>query len=293
LRSAAGGPANWSSRPFAECGANLEALVARLAPEDAGGPDCLALCAASYAPERMAAEVTAWAKQRWPTALLRLETDLRSAHAAAFGREAGVVVIAGTGSVAYGRAVDGREARAGGRGALFGDGGSGAWLGRMAIRAVAEAEDGLAPETALRATLVATIPVWGAPGEPWLRGLIAAGPDAHELGLLAPAVLEAAAAGDGVAKGLLRAGAAELGRLALGVNRRLGEGLPIAVSGGMFTPPSPLLAHLGHWLEARGVSAAIRPAGRPPEAGALLLAAEMAGADAVRVVAAQFPKVGA
>ena len=52
---------------------------------------------------------------------------------------AGTVVIAGTGSIAYGRDASGRGARAGGWGYVLGDEGSGYWLGRLALRAVLRA----------------------------------------------------------------------------------------------------------------------------------------------------------
>jgi glucosamine kinase len=55
------------------------------------------------------------------------------AHAGAFGGGPGVIVIAGTGSFAYGRASDGREKRAGGWGYLFGDEGSAFWIARTAL----------------------------------------------------------------------------------------------------------------------------------------------------------------
>jgi N-acetylglucosamine kinase-like BadF-type ATPase len=53
---------------------------------------------------------------------------------AAAGADAGIAVIAGTGSAAWGVTADGREARAGGWGYLLGDEGSGYWLGREAVR---------------------------------------------------------------------------------------------------------------------------------------------------------------
>lgn len=63
------------------------------------------------------------------------------AHAGAFGGGPGVIVIAGTGSFAYGRASDGREKRAGGWGYLFGDEGSAFWIARSALsRAMRDAD---------------------------------------------------------------------------------------------------------------------------------------------------------
>lgn len=60
-----------------------------------------------------------------------------------------IVVIAGTGSIAYGRNAQGEAARAGGWGYILADEGSGFWVGRQALRAVVRAADGRGPATAL------------------------------------------------------------------------------------------------------------------------------------------------
>src|ERR671916_3179556 len=67
----------------------------------------------------------------------------------AFGDGPGILLIAGTGSVAFGRGPSGTFGRAGGWGPIFGDEGSGQWLGRRALSAVAAAADGREPPTAL------------------------------------------------------------------------------------------------------------------------------------------------
>ncbi|MGA7569152.1 MAG: BadF/BadG/BcrA/BcrD ATPase family protein [Terriglobales bacterium] len=67
---------------------------------------------------------------------------------AAFGADPGIITIAGTGSIVYGRDAAGRSARAGGWGFAISDEGSGHWIGRRAVSAVLDAVDqGL--ETAL------------------------------------------------------------------------------------------------------------------------------------------------
>jgi len=65
---------------------------------------------------------------------VRVVSDVELAHEAAFGGGPGILVIAGTGSIAFGRDGSGRTARAGGLGALLGDEGSAFWLGREALR---------------------------------------------------------------------------------------------------------------------------------------------------------------
>ena len=68
--------------------------------------------------------------------------------------EAGVVIVAGTGSIASGRDADGHAARAGGWGHVLGDEGSGYWLGRQALQAVVRASDGRGQATSLTASVL-------------------------------------------------------------------------------------------------------------------------------------------
>jgi len=68
-------------------------------------------------------------------------SDLETTLEAAFGGGPGVIVIGGTGSIAYGRDADGRTARAGGWGLAISDEGSGEWIGRAAVSAVLSAKD--------------------------------------------------------------------------------------------------------------------------------------------------------
>jgi glucosamine kinase len=67
--------------------------------------------------------------------------DIQTSLEAAFGTGPGVIVIAGTGSIAYGRSRDGRTGRAGGWGFAIGDEGSAHWIGRTAVAAVLRAAD--------------------------------------------------------------------------------------------------------------------------------------------------------
>jgi N-acetylglucosamine kinase-like BadF-type ATPase len=77
--------------------------------------------------------------------------DASIALTGALAGEPGIVVIAGTGSIAFGRSAQGRTARAGGWGYLFGDEGGGFWIVREAVRAGLRWEEGWGPPTALRA----------------------------------------------------------------------------------------------------------------------------------------------
>jgi N-acetylglucosamine kinase-like BadF-type ATPase len=70
----------------------------------------------------------------FPSSRVQIETDAVISYAGAIGLEPGVLLIAGTGSIAIGRQPDGTMIRAGGWGPHFGDEGGGFWIGREAVR---------------------------------------------------------------------------------------------------------------------------------------------------------------
>lgn len=155
--------------------------------------------------DRDALRLAVAARLACPEGDIEIVADADLALDAAFGPGgAGLVVIAGTGSIAYARDADGILHRAGGWGRLLGDEGSGYHLGLQGLRAVADALDG-GPRTSLR-SLAAT--AWDAPdaatllAEVYDRGRAPAS--------FAPLVLEAAWSGDVVARQLVREGARAL-----------------------------------------------------------------------------------
>ncbi|MCK9905219.1 hypothetical protein MXD63_35165, partial [Frankia sp. Cpl3] len=80
---------------------------------------------------------------------LLVENDGLAVLLGATNGEPGVLVIAGTGSIAYGINHAGISARAGGWGHRVGDEGSGYWLGKQAITAILQAADGRGKPTSL------------------------------------------------------------------------------------------------------------------------------------------------
>src|SRR5581483_5378036 len=123
----------------------------------------------------------------------------------------GVALVAGTGSMAFARAPDGRTARAGGWGYLLGDEGSGYALALAALRAVVRDADGRGPATRLTSRLLAH---FGAVlAQDLVRLVYGGGVDRAALAAVAPYVLEAAAAGDEVAAEIMAGQAEELADL--------------------------------------------------------------------------------
>lgn len=101
-----------------------------------GFPGVIAVGAAGAGGEQEKQRLKTWIKELGFECPILVEHDAFIAHYGAFEGETGVIVTAGTGSIAYGRTSDGREARAGGLGWLLGDEGSGYWIGREALRAI-------------------------------------------------------------------------------------------------------------------------------------------------------------
>lgn len=167
----------------------------------------------------------------------------------AFDTGPGILVVAGTGSMALGRAADGREARAGGWGAALGDEGSGWWLGLHGLRAVARAVDGRGPATTLRGALLETLGL--ADPDAMIRWVDVA--SKGEVAALAPVVLRAADGGDATARRLADEAARELAAAADAARRAL-EPWPdpptVAGVGGLIAPDGLLRDRLAAALES-------------------------------------------
>jgi glucosamine kinase len=165
--------------------------------------------------------------------------DMVIAMEAAFGSGPGVIVIAGTGSIAYGRNSEGKTARAGGWGFAISDEGSGHWIGRSAVAASMRAYD--ESETA-DVLLTSIMKFWNAPTREQLV-LTANGSPSPDFAALLPTVVSAADAGDATARAVLTTAGVELATLAkIVVGRLFGEGdsVPVAVSGGVFANCEPV-----------------------------------------------------
>src|SRR5512132_3264356 len=168
-----------------------------------------------------------------PGAKLLVTHDAIAALYAGNPTGCGVVLIAGTGSIAYGRNEEGEEDRAGGWGYLIGDEGSAVWCGLEALRAIAHAVDGRGMPTRLVDLLFQELGV----GEfadvlPQLYGRPHPAP---AISAATRALAVASADGDAVANGILQRGATALARAAAVVAMTLGlPGGPVYLAGGAF-----------------------------------------------------------
>jgi N-acetylglucosamine kinase-like BadF-type ATPase len=198
------------------------------------------------------------------TPAVRLVHDADVALAGALGGKAGVVIVAGTGSVALGLGAGGRRARAGGWGYFFGDEGSAIWIARHAIRAAMQEED-FGRETAVGRAAESEL------GQPSLRAI----QHAFAHGLLERPRLAAFARRvieledyDELARATVRIAAGHLVQLAWIVAQRLALAAPrVSYAGGLFG--TPLRRHVAEHLFA---GASLADPLYDPAIGALLLA---------------------
>ncbi|MDP2317830.1 MAG: BadF/BadG/BcrA/BcrD ATPase family protein [Acidobacteriota bacterium] len=146
----------------------------------------------------------------------------------------GLVLISGTGSIAYGVNRHGLAARAGGWGTSLGDEGSGYWIGRRALSAVTRAADGRGPVTGLTALVLAHFTL--SRPEQLVSAIYDHATGKRAIASLGPLVEQARAAGDAVAGEIMRKAAEELTLAAASVIASLemrGEQFPVLMSGGM------------------------------------------------------------
>jgi len=183
----------------------------------------------------------------------------------------GIVLISGTGSIAYGRDARGRAARAGGWGYVLGDEGSGYWLGRQALRSVVREADGRGHPTLLTPRVLAHYQV-NRPEE-LVREIYVGGTRPSAIATLSRVVQAAADEHDPVAQHIIDAGAAELASAVVSVATRLQmSDCPVILAGGTLLGVARLRAGVSTHLERRLPAAQVRPLECDPAVGAVRLA---------------------
>lgn len=168
-------------------------------------------------------------------ATILIVNDALVALQAGIGDVPGIVIVSGTGSIAYGRNARGEAARAGGWGYVLGDEGSGYWIGRHALRAVVRSADGRGRETSLTPRLLGHFDLTGA--SELIHKVYHQELAPSAIGALAHYVQEARDDGDLVAASILDLAAEELVTAAAAVMRRLEmerESFSFVLAGGMF-----------------------------------------------------------
>jgi len=199
--------------------------------------------------------------------------DMLIAYDAAMRGGPGVVVIAGTGSIAYGHNERGESARAGGWGSVISDEGSGYWIGRNAVAAAFRALDSGRSTVLIRFIMDR----WRVVTRDELIAFANSNPQPN-FSELAPAVFEAGAQGDTTAQELLSDAGAELAKLAKVVIRRLWPGshaIEIAALGGIFTHSKFVYKVFENSIRSERSTANIRLLTEDPVQGALFRAEKL------------------
>jgi glucosamine kinase len=177
---------------------------------------------------------------------VRTSSDIELAYRAHFKPGEGILIYAGTGSIAFHLRSDGGSERAGGHGYLIDDAGAGFSIGQAALRAVMrELDEGQSSPQGERApsSVLARFVFGHANASTWpeLSAFVYATGRSSVAGF-APLVGRAAGQGDATAKGILESAGHELLRLVRIMRSRLGE-LPVALAGGALEI-SPILTHI-------------------------------------------------
>ncbi|MBP6820762.1 MAG: hypothetical protein KA368_04430 [Acidobacteria bacterium] len=220
-------------------------------------------------------------KTALPIPAIQLETDARVALAGATDNQPGVVIIAGTGSIACGINSRGRFARAGGWGPIMGDEGSGNYIGRRALEAVMMSYDFRGEATSMTAPVLRHFGVSSPPelttviydSSPKEKGEVQA-----KIAQLSRIAVQAAEQGDEVAIGILRDAASELAKTAIAVIDQLrmeSDTFRVAYVGGVFEAGELILKPLREEIQKLAPKAEVAPPLDPPVIGAAKMAQAM------------------
>lgn len=208
-----------------------------------------------------------------------VQSDATIAMDDAFVDTAGVLLVAGTGSVAFSRAQDGRLERCGGWGPNIGDEGSAAWLGRRALSVITAAHDGREPETALVGAVLTALELES------LDDLIPWAADATpgKLATLAPVVAQVATTGDLRANALISFCVEELALHVRTLARRCftdeRAAIPVALAGGLMSKGSLVRKRLEQRLKSVVPGAVVRVDEVDAARGAVRRARRLLGVD--------------
>ncbi len=245
-------------------------MLRRIAAKVGGGIEAVCAGAAGADTPASRAVLSALLTEHFPGARIDVVHDTRIVLAAA-GLDVGAVVVAGTGSVAWGRNHEGQEARSGGYGYLLGDEGGGYSVVRDAVReALREYYAGLEPGTLVRALMAATASVDALQ----LMDSFYAKPEPDHWAGLAPLVLDLAAEGDPAALRIQAEAAHSLATLARQVLGELGLDLPLVMAGALLVNQSQLAGAVARKVSVEDPSS-IRILAQPPVHGAVELARQL------------------
>jgi len=244
-------------------------------------PDAICLGIAGVDRAHDAAAVQSIMRRIDSTTHTLVVNDALVALVAGAGDDPGVVIVAGTGSIAYGRDAGGRAARAGGWGYLLGDEGGGFWIGRAALSAVVRQFDGRGPVTLLTELVLAELRLDSPPE--LIQAVYEHGLPRRSIAGIASVVQRAHDAGDAIASEIIDRAASELTSAATSVINQLsmrGEDFRIVLAGGIFCGIPALVPNVSGRLPDVAPRSRVRLLDVEPAMGAVRLALAAARGEA-------------
>lgn len=190
------------------------AIFAAITDAQAEATDVAATClcvAGAGRPEEQQ-RLLDWAyDQAWGQRKVRIATDAEAVIAAGSPDLIGVALICGTGSLVWGRNEAGNIQRAGGWGYLFGDEGSAYWIAAQALSIASQMADGRWKSTELLPILLQAASVTNA--TELIEFIYGSDNPRQQIASLAPAVFDAALAGESHSADILSLAAEELAEM--------------------------------------------------------------------------------
>ena len=273
VSEARGGGANLQAAGELEVEKVLHAVMEEAIGERDVKPDAICLGIAGVDRESDATAVRGIMRRIGFKARTLVVNDALIALVAGAGEQPGVVIVAGTGSIAYGRDAVNHAARAGGWGHILGDEGGGFWIGRSALNAVVREFDGRGPTTLLTGLVLADMHL-ASPTE-LIHAVYGGGLHRNAIAGVAAVVQRAADAGDAVAADIITRAGVELSAAAGSVITRLamrGDQFPILLAGGVFRGVPALVSQVSARLVEVAPRSEVRTLDVEPAAGAVTLA---------------------
>lgn len=284
LARASSGGANLHSIDRQQAEANLSSVISPLLTGHRVRAICIGAAGAGReADQNKLREVVRWAAP--PGMIVIVKHDGEIALRAATSARPAMVVIAGTGTLAYGERADGSPVRAGGYGTLIGDPGSAHAIGLGAIAHAARALDGVETRGPLAAAISGQLDAESTNDliEHVERSNDGLPEGVAAVAALAPHVGGADRAGDPAAREILARHEQLLGALAAVVAREVRDkdaSLPVALSGGAYEAVPTLVTAVTRAVQTTGPCEIVRPE-QSPAAGAAAIALDRLRADGV------------
>lgn len=266
---------SWRSRT--EAGADATAFVAEILRRTAGvAPTALVVGSHGCDSDAECMALQGRLAALLPSTVLVLNDSELLLPAA--GKEEGISVISGTGSIAVARDGNGAMMASGGWGWFLGDEGSASGIVRDSARAIRTSLDQGKPLDKLGHALLAAI---GTSDPVEIGHCLAEEGSADKIGRFSPIVFDAAEAGSSIAQAVIVEGGRALAETVLRLIDRGAQGNAVVAGGGVITRQPLLMSAFAEALSAAAPDREVTLLHEPPVIGAIVLAAKIARGEPI------------